>query len=159
MKGSDFMFSIRNFRRSLVSLFIAIVLIAGTGLVIGQDGSEVWKDDATGLTWPVKDNGIPITPAEGASYCDNLKAGGILDWRLPTIDEVETIFDSKLTRQYKAKGTIELSDACVLTASTTRGGDTWTYCFNSGSRNIGGGGGCGTVALALCVSGESGEPK
>ena len=139
----------KSFRVSAVSLLVVIVLATGTGLVIAQDGAGVWKDDATGLTWATKDNGMPITPNEGNSYCDSLRTGG-LEWRLPTIDEVETVYDSKAK---KAKGTIVLSEACVLTSSTNRGVDTFTFCFNSGSRNIGGGGGCGTTALALCVSG------
>ena len=146
------MFSTRSFRELAVSLLIAGIILAGAGLAAGQEGGGVWKDDATGLTWAVKDNGMPITPSEGRSYCDALKTGGI-DWRLPTIDEVEGIYDSKANKQYKAKGTIELSEACVLTSSTNRGGDAFTFCFNSGSRNIGGGGGCGTTAIALCVSG------
>ena len=148
------MFSTKSIKGLSVSLLLIGVLLAGSGLLMGQSGSDVWKDDATGLTWAVKDNGMPITPAEGRSYCDALKTGG-LQWRLPTIDEVESIFDSKEKKQYKTKGTIELSEACVLTSSTNRGGDAFTFCFNSGSRNIGGGGGCGTTSLALCVSGES----
>ena len=148
------MFFTKRFRGSFVSLFMVIVLSIGTGLVIAQDGAGVWKDDATGLTWATKDSGIPITPNEGGSYCDSLRTGG-LEWRLPTIDEAETIYDSKETKQYKTKGTIELSEACVLTSTTNRGGDTFTFCFNSGSRNIGGGSACGTTALALCVSGAS----
>jgi hypothetical protein len=148
------MFSTKKFSGLATSLLMAIVIIAGAGIIMAQDAAGLWKDAATGLTWAAKDNGMPITPAEGRSYCDALKTGGI-DWRLPTIDEVESVYDSKEKKQYKAKGTIELSEACVLTSSTNRGGDTFTFCFNSGSRNIGGGGGCGTTALALCVSGES----
>ena len=141
-------------KKIAVPLLIAIVVSAGAGMVTAQDGSGGWKDGATGLTWAVKDNGMPISPNEGRAYCDSLKTGG-LTWRLPTIDEVETVYDSKEKKQYRIKGTIELTEACVLTSSTNRGGDTFTFCFNSGSRNIGGGGGCGTTALALCVSGES----
>jgi len=148
------MFSTRRFRVFAVSLLMAGIILSGAGMATGQEGGGVWKDDATGLTWAVKDNGMPITPAEGRSYCDALKTGGI-DWRLPTIDEVEGIYDSKEKKQYKAKGTIELSEACVLTSSTNRGGDVFTFCFNSGSRNIGGGSGCGTTAIALCVNGAS----
>jgi len=144
-----------NFNRLAVSLFMTVVLLTCAGTAMAQDGAGVWKDGATGLTWAAKDNGMPISPAEGRSYCDSLKAGGITDWRLPTADEVEAIYDSKEKKQYRVKGTIELSEACVLTATTNRAGDTFTFCFNSGSRNIGGGGGCGTTALALCVSGAS----
>jgi len=149
-----FMFSTRIIKGSAISLLMAGVLLAGSGLLMAQSGSDVWKDDATGLTWAGKDNGMPITPGEGRSYCDGLKTAG-LSWRLPTIDEVESVYDSKEKKQYKTKGTIELSEACVLTSSTNRAGDAFTFCFNSGSRNIGGGGGCGTTSLALCVSGES----
>ena len=143
----------RNFKELAVSMLIAGFILAGACMLMGQDGAGVWKDGTSELTWAVKDNGIPISPAEGRSYCSSLKTGGI-EWRLPTIDEVEGIYDSKEKKQFKTKGTIELSEACVLTGSTNRGGDTFTFCFNSGSRNIGGGGGCGTTALALCVSGK-----
>jgi hypothetical protein len=151
-------FSTKNFKRSAVSLFMAIVLFAGTGLVTGQDGSDVWKDGATGLTWAAKDNGMAVTPAGGGIYCDSLTTGGLSNWRLPTIEEVETVYDRADAKQYKTRGIIELSDACVLTASTNPMGETWTFCFNTGSRNLGGGSGCGTTALALCVSGEM-KPK
>ena len=151
------MFTKKSFSGLKVSLLAVIVILTGTCIVMGQEEASVWKDDATGLTWAAKDNGMPITPNEGASYCDALKTDGISDWRLPTIDEIETLYDSKEKKQYRTKGTVALTEACVLTASTTRTGDTWTFCFNSGSRNIGGGGGCGTTALALCVSGKPKE--
>lgn len=151
------MISVKNSSGLAVSLLAAIVILTGTGLVTAQDAADVWKDSASGLTWASKDNGMAITPNEAVSYCDGLKTGG-LDWRLPTIDEVETVYDAKEKKQYKTKGNIVISEACVLTSSTNRGGDTFTFCFNSGSRNIGGGGGCGTTAPALCVSGESKQP-
>ena len=145
----------KNFSAVVVSLFMTIVLLTGTSPVTGQDGAGVWKDNETGLTWASKDNGSEVTPAEGRSYCGSLKTGDIADWRLPTIDEVETIYDKSIKKPYRTKGTVELSDACVLTGSTNPTGDTWTFCFNTGSRNLGGGsGGCGTTSLALCVSGE-----
>jgi hypothetical protein len=151
------MLSKKSFNGLVVSILMSVVILAGAGLIIAQDGAAgVWKDGATGLARAGKDNGMPITPNEGRSYCDSLKTGG-LEWRLPTIDEVEAIYDSKEKKQYRTKGTIELSEACVLTSSTNRGGDAFTFCFNSGSRNIGGGGGCGTTAIALCVSGASKE--
>ena len=142
--------------RAAVSLFAVIFFLAGAGQMIGQDGAEVWKDPGTWLAWAVKDNGMEVTPAGGRSYCDALQTGGLSNWRLPTIEEAETIFDKDAKKQYRTKGTIELSDACILTASTNPMGETWTFCFNTGSRNLGGGGGgCGTTSLALCVNGES----
>ncbi|MDR1729020.1 MAG: DUF1566 domain-containing protein [Acidobacteriota bacterium] len=133
-------------------LLLAVVSL-GAGLAAAQDADvPVWKDDATGLTWTAKDNGAAVSPNQGNGYCGDLVAGGLSGWRLPTIDELEGVYDSKQkTKLYKAKGDIELGNACVLSGSANNSGDIWTFCFNSGSRNIGGGGGCSTTAHALCV--------
>ena len=47
-----------------------------------------WTDPATGLTWAKKDNGSDATWSQADDYCRNLRLGGRLDWRLPTIDEL-----------------------------------------------------------------------
>ena len=146
------MLSARKFSKLSISLFALIVLLAGVGLMTAEDGAGFWKDDATGLNWAGKDNGMPITPNEGRAYCERLKMGDFSDWRLPTVEEVEAIYD-KEKKPGKIKGATTLSEPCVLTSSTTRAGETYTFCFNSGSRNVGGGSGCGTTGLALCVSG------
>ena len=154
-------------KRSLNSLEIflltTIILCVGTCAVMGQDSTPAagrdikafWTDSATGLTWAVKDNGSAVSPNQANGYCSSLRSGGYSDWRLPKIDELELIFDSKLSKQYKAKGPIALSDACVLSGSTNTTGEVWTFCFNSGSRNLGGGSGCGTNGIVLCVRGPA----
>jgi hypothetical protein len=143
-------------------MFTTIILCGVTCAAMGQDSKPAagvdtkatWKDSATGLTWAVKDNGISVSPNEASDYCSSLRSGGYSDWRLPTIDELEALYDSKLSKRYKVKGSIELSDPCVLSGTTTSSG-TWTFCFNSGSRNLGGGSGCGTTGLALCTRGPA----
>jgi hypothetical protein len=151
----------KSFDSLAIFLFAAIILCAGTCTVMGQDSTPaagadskaVWKDSATGLTWAVKDNGSSVSPNEAGTYCRSLRSGGYSDWRLPKIEELEALYDSKMPKQYKAKGPIELSDACVLSGSTNNSGEVWTFCFNSGSRNLGGGSGCGTTGPALCTRG------
>ena len=143
-------------------LLTTIILCGGTCAVMGQgskpaagvDSKTLWKDSATGLTWAGKDNGSSVSPNEASDYCRSLRSGGDSDWRLPTIDELEALFDSKLSKQYKVKGPIELTDPCVLSGTTNSSG-TWTFCFNSGSRNLGGGSGCGTTGRVLCVRGPA----
>jgi hypothetical protein len=143
-------------------LLTTIILCAGTFGVIAQDskqaagadGNSVWNDSATGLTWTVQDNGSSLSPNQAGDYCSSLQLDGHSDWRLPTIDELEAIYDSKLSKQYKVKGPIELSVPCVLSGSSNSSG-TWTFCFNSGSRNLGGGTGCGTTGHALCTRGPA----
>jgi len=143
----------KGFSGGAAALAVALFLAGGASLGTAQDSAvAVWTDDATGLTWTAKDNGAAVSPNQGNHYCAELTAGGSSEWRLPTIDELEALYDSKQkTKLYKAKGDIELSDACMLSGSSNNSGDVWTFCFNSGSRNIGGGSGCSTTAHALCV--------
>jgi hypothetical protein len=147
---------------SLAKFLLMTILCVGACEVMGQDSKPsagadtkaVWKDSATGLTWTVKDNGSSVSPNQAGDYCSSLRSGGYSDWRLPTIDELEAIYDSKLSKPYKVKGPIELSDPCVLSGTTTSSG-TWSFCFNSGGRSLGAGNGCSTSGHALCTRGPA----
>ena len=144
-------------------LLTTIVLCIGACAVVAQDSKPAagaddkssWKDSATGLIWTVKDNGSGISPNQAGGYCRSLRSGGYSDWRLPTVDELEALYDSKLSKLYKVKGPIELGDACVLSATTNSSGEVWTFCFNSGGRNLGGGSGCGTTGRVICARGPA----
>jgi hypothetical protein len=146
-----------------IFLLTTIILCVGACAVMGQDsksaaGKDVkafWTDSATGLTWAAKDNGASVSPNQANGYCSSLRSGGYSDWRLPKIDELESVYDSKVSKQYKTKGSIELSDSCALSGSANSSGEVWTFCFNSGSRNLGGGTGCGTNGIVLCVRGPA----
>ena len=154
-------------KRSLDSLakflLTIIILCAGTCAVMGQDskpaaGADIkafWTDSATGLAWALKDNGSEVSPNQASNYCRSLRSGGYSDWRLPTIEELEALFNSKLSKQNKIKGPIELSEPCVLSGSANSSGEVWTFCFNTGGRNLGGGTGCGTTGRALCARGPA----
>ena len=144
-------------------LLTAIILCVGTCAVMSQDstpasGADIkgfWKDAATGLTWAAKDNGSSVSPNQANDYCSGLRSGGYSDWRLPTIDELENLYDSKLSKQYKVKGPIELGDACVLSGTTNSSGEVWSFCFSYGGRSLGGGSGCGVSGRALCTRGPA----
>jgi hypothetical protein len=159
----DFMFWKRCLDGLVKSLFVTIILCVGTCAIMAQDSTPAaggdtkafWKDSATGLTWTVKDSDSALSPNQAIDYCSRLRSGGYSDWRLPTIDELEALYDSKLKKQYKAKGPIELSDSCALSATTNSSGEVWTFCFNNGGRNLGGGSGCGTSGRVLCVRGPA----
>ena len=147
---------LNGFSGLVTALLAILIFIVGAGAAMAQDANTpIWKDDATGLTWTAKDNGSSVSPNQGNEYCTELKAGGLSGWRTPTIDELEAIYDAKQKKMYKAKGEIELSDPCMLSSSANNSGDIWTFCFNSGSKNLGGGGGCSTTAHTLCVNGPA----
>ena len=53
-----------------------------------------WVDTSTGLMWAGKDNfGRDLNWRQAGKYCGDLRLAGHADWRLPTIGELEGIFD------------------------------------------------------------------
>ena len=62
------------------------------GRFIAYDNGTV-KDTKTGLMWAAKDGGKAIDEADLKTYFENYRAGGYDDWRMPTIDELEEIYD------------------------------------------------------------------
>jgi hypothetical protein len=53
-----------------------------------------WVDPATGLMWAGKDNGENVNWHRAMTYCRDLRLAGYSDWRLPTIDELQGIYDA-----------------------------------------------------------------
>ena len=136
---------------------LVVILYAGLQVAISQDSAGTWKDDASGLTWTVKDNGTDVSWDQANAYCENLQLAGQADWRLPTLDELKTLYDRSLKKQYKAKEPIGLDSANVWSGTKNRSGDAWSLnFFNGGTSMSPTRGGCGTSGRALCVLG-SGE--
>ena len=145
------MLSKRCFNRLAMSLILMILLYPGAQLVMCQDSSGTWKDDATGLLWSVKDSGSDTNWVQASNYCKDLALGGYKDWRLPTQKELKTIYDKSLSKELKAKNPIELKSENVW-AESTDSGNAWMFSFLNGSTSLlPTGGSCGGNGRALCV--------
>jgi len=57
---------------------------------------EVWTDPATGLMWPTKDITASLSWDEAVAFCHTLSLGGYSGWRLPTIEELQGIYDPNI---------------------------------------------------------------
>jgi TIR domain/Protein of unknown function (DUF1566) len=55
----------------------------------------VYLDPQTKLMWTIEDNGKDINWHEANEYAKRLRLGGYSDWRLPTIEELEKLYDPK----------------------------------------------------------------
>ncbi len=67
----------------------------------GTAAVSTWTDPATGLMWNGKDNGSDVGWREATAYCAKLRLAGYRDWRLPTIEELQAIYDSGHSHQVK----------------------------------------------------------
>jgi hypothetical protein len=64
---------------------------------IAYDNGTV-LDTKTNLMWAAKDNGRDIEWQDAKFYCENYHGGGYKDWRMPTLDELEGMYDGRKAR-------------------------------------------------------------
>ena len=149
----------RLFDRLAISLSLVILLYTGIQVAIGQDSAEIWEDSETGLSWTVADNGSDISWGQDNNYCESLTLEGHTDWRLATLDELKGLYDRSLSKQYKAKGPINLTGANVWSGTRNNYGDAWSFNFGFGGTSLAptGGGGCTSTGRALCTCGSGSE--
>jgi hypothetical protein len=121
-------------------------------LVQETQAGGYWVDPSSGLMWEGKDNGNDITWGKAIKYCSNLRLAGYSDWRLPTVDELEGIYDGRgfdapppanggeWALSGKAKGgvlltgNLEWSSSRVLDDRGHRTGYAWQFDFPHGRR-------------------------
>jgi len=100
----------------------------------------VWTDPATGLMWAKNDNGSDVNWKQASDYCWHLKLASHGDWSLPTIDELEGIFDRNayeverdnydLGQGYHVKGNLQLSGwQWSSSPRSTSSVEAWRFTF------------------------------
>jgi len=105
----------------------------------------VWTDPATGLMWTKKDNGSDLDWRHASDYCRNIQLASHGDWRLPTIDELEGLFDGSayeavrgnydFGQVYHVKGNLQLSGwQWSSTLGKPSSVEAWRFTF-SGERH------------------------
>ena len=128
----------------LITTFIAVPAIAffkddvqqkfGTG--IGNEvcrvgrfiafDSDVVVDQKTGLMWASEDNGKNISWRAAKRYCENYEGGGYEDWRVPTLDELSSLYgtgpgyplDCDPAYTIKVNRLIKFTSSCPWAAET-----------------------------------------
>ena len=110
--------------------------IAKDGRFIAYDNGTV-LDTSTNLIWAAKDNVGRINWAHAKSYCESYRGGGYTDWRLPTQDELEGLYDGAVKGKYGYHLTnlIELNDCCPWASETLRDEAAY-FRFDNGTRGV-----------------------
>ncbi len=90
----------------------------------------------SGLLWTPSDNGSNISQAEAELYCQGLTLGGFSDWRLPSVVELEGLYDESSTKKYKTRGSVEVGLHGVWSADLKGSASFlgWYFNFNSGAK-------------------------
>ena len=157
---------------------ITLVLIMTSTPAISQStsGSEsqkrVWTDPDTKLMWATKDSGYApptyglLRQTAAAAYCKNLALADFHDWRLPTIDELEQIYDNSVVGYHIKGGVVKPSGDPTDTSKHAEGQmnvwsqtmredveGIWKFDFSAGYRTGDLGGVDLATARALCVRG------
>lgn len=95
-----------------------------------NNGNGTVTDTQTGLMWADQDNGSSINWYSADRYCEVYSGGGKSGWRMPTIDELQQLYDSG------AYGSvIKRTGFGYVWSSETRGYyDAANFIFNGGGR-------------------------
>ncbi|MBI5591317.1 MAG: DUF1566 domain-containing protein [Deltaproteobacteria bacterium] len=85
-------------------------------------------DTRTGFMWvPAPDQDTNWDQAN--SYVQNLRAGGFSDWRLPSRQELESLYNPSSSN--KVHPAFHIKDKWVWSAELSGSSYAWAYCFTS----------------------------
>jgi|GEM_PF-1006447 len=87
-------------------------------------------DTKTNLMWAAKDNGSNISWTSAKNYCENYRGGGYTDWRMPTLNELASLYDDAKTYKSGCGGNVHLTELISLTC-------TWVLALETSNSNAG----------------------
>jgi hypothetical protein len=135
------------FVKSAALLLLVLFIAASHARAQNQTPANValvgWIDPDTGLNWTKADNGTNVNWNQANAYCTNLRLGGYSDWRLPTIDELQGIYDPGIdvpgqwlngnAVTFHVKGNLKLS-GWAWSSTQKNAAQAWDFGFSEGRR-------------------------
>ena len=113
---------------------------AGERYVVHQSNGTV-LDTKTNLMWAAKDNGSDISWKDARAYCESFSAGPYRDWRMPTSEEIASLYDATKSGKAPCAGNFDIHPATGLISVTclaswtseTKGNDAIQFSFVYGN--------------------------
>jgi hypothetical protein len=107
----------------------------------GRDGRFISYDDrtaldtSTNLMWASMDNGYGIDWRAAKNYCETYRGGGYKDWRMPTSNELESLYEPSehyiVTPEKISKHTVHLTKLIQLSC-----GFVWSLVASESGDNM-----------------------
>jgi hypothetical protein len=118
----------------LTNMRLLIIYFSVT-LLTAQTKPAVWQDRASGKIWASSDNGSGVSWSQAAYYCRSLTLGGLRDWRLPSIDELQQrVAPSANASGYRITAPIKLTGWQRSSTPGVEKGEGWALDFGDGGR-------------------------
>lgn len=131
-----------------------LCLMSLSGWSVSAQDKQYWTDPATRLAWALADNSSGISLSQAKRYCTEFAAGGFHDWRLPAIDELQTLFGGPANENGRhTKGPIKITGWEWSSTTGEQEGEAWVLDFADGGRASVAAGDSG-LNRALCVRNE-----
>jgi len=97
------------------------------------NGKVIVTDTVTGIIWQ-KEYSDTLTWVNALNYCENLTYAGYTDWRLPNIEELETLIDDLYDPASSFPG-ISSNTFWASSSSVYDTGNAWFVAFDLGNVN------------------------
>ena len=102
---------------------ISAAALAAVWLGVSVPGSA--QDDAADdvavvddRMWALATNGENLAWDDANEYCETLELAGFSDWRLPTLAELETLYDPAAEERGRVREPLELDDCCAWSSTS-----------------------------------------
>lgn len=105
----------QHYRLTAILMLIA-VLINGPAQAGTENKSQTIAID--NLEWALATNGKNIKWPEAVEYCSELTLAGHSDWRLPTMDELESLHDPDAEAGEGIRSPFSIGDCCLWSGET-----------------------------------------
>ncbi|HLH01752.1 MAG TPA: DUF1566 domain-containing protein [Bryobacteraceae bacterium] len=128
-----------------------LLLILTALAAAAHTDTPYWTDPETHLIWAAADNGSGISRLQAERFCRASTLGGFHDWRLPNIDELQSLYGGTQSENgRRVRGPITLTGWEWSPSSGEQPGEAWAFDFADGGRASVAGGDSG-LNRALCV--------
>jgi hypothetical protein len=126
---------IRSWQSFSVSAVGLLWLLGSPSRTGAAEDLRPWVDSETHLIWTNSDNAAGVTLAQAKRYCRELTVAGRKGWKLPTIDQLQTLLGGEANENGRhIRGPLKLTGWQWSSTPGQQEGEGWVLDFGDGGR-------------------------